>query len=435
LTVAQGSAPAGLQAAEAVLGETLSLDQAVAVALAHNPDLEEFRAGIALYQGRISEAGSAKGLHLDLTGQGVWSKMPHAQVFGLSSADQGFARLNYQGVLAASWLVTDFGATEARLRAAMNRYRAGTSLAQRREQEVVFHVSMQFLQAMTFTDLVAATSASQESLVAFARSVDLQIEQGKAPEVDALKIHVRLAEVETRLAELEQGLDVSRAALARLMGVEQSLPPLVAGPDAEAQVTEAEPMDASVLRDRLDVQAGEWMVQAGRAGVLASERQFLPRVELFAAGGIYGADDPETGTGEVDNDPWKDDFSGGVRITVPLLDNGLRAGRLAVSRAELDKARADLRARRLAVIEEIAVARSGVKSARVKIAATQKTVVHARKVVEIEQLKYSIGRGTSTEVLDAQAALLTAESLAKQALRELALARLAQRLALGQKQG
>ncbi len=435
LTVAQWSAPVGLRAAEAVLGETLSLDQAVAVALAHNPDLEEFRAGIALYQGRISEAGSAKGLHLDLTGQGVWSKMPHAQVFGLSSADQGFAHLNYQGVLAASWLVTDFGATEARLRAAMNRHRAGISLAQRREQEVVFHVSMQFLQAMTFTDLVAATSASQESLVAFARSVDLQIEQGKAPEVDALKIHVRLAEVETRLAELEQGLDVSRAALARLMGVEQSLPPLVAGPDAEAQVTEAEPMDASVLRDRLDVQAGEWMVQAGRAGVLASERQFLPRVELFAAGGIYGADDPETGTGEVDNDPWKDDFSGGVRITVPLLDNGLRAGRLAVSRAELDKARADLRARRLAVIEEIAVAWSGVKSARVKIAATQKTVVHARKVVEIEQLKYSIGRGTSTEVLDAQAALLTAEVLATKALRELALARLAQRLALGQKQG
>ncbi len=192
-------------------------------------------------------------------------------------------------------------------------------------------------------------------------------------------------------------------------------------------LAQVEPWQRTTVAAQMVSRVTDVRVQAGRAGVLASERQFLPRVELFAAGGVYGADDPETGTGEVDNDLWK--------ITVPLLDNGLRAGRLAVSRAELDKARADLRARRLAVIEEIAVARSGVKSARVKIAATQKTVVHARKVVEIEQLKYSIGRGTSAEVLEAQAALLTAEGLAKKAVRELALARLAQQLALGQKQG
>ncbi|ACN17365.1 acriflavin resistance family protein (AcrB/AcrD/AcrF family protein) [Desulforapulum autotrophicum HRM2] len=433
LTVSLWSVPAGLEAAEVALGATLSLDQAVAVALAHNPDLEESRAVIALDQGRVGEAGSTKGLHLDLTGQGVWSEMPHAQISGLSSADQGFARLNYQGVLSASWLVTDFGNTEARLRAAMNRHRAGISMARRREQEVVFHVSMQFLQAMTFTDLVVATSVSQESLQAFARSVDLQIQQGKAPEVDALKIDVRLAEIETRLAELERSLSVSRAALGRLMGVEEVLPPLTVWEDAENEVLEGESIKTPVLRDRMDVQAGELLVQAGRDGVLASQRRFMPRVELFATGGLYGANDPETGTGQVDNDPWKDDFSGGVRILVPLLDNGLRKGGLAVSRAELDKARADLRARRLAVIEEIAVAKAGVKSARVKIKATRKTVAHAGKVVEIERLKYSIGRGSSADVLDAEAALLNAESLARQAVREFSLACLAERLALGER--
>lgn len=36
---------------------------------------------------------------------------------------------------------------------------------------------------MTFTDLVLATYASYESPRSFVRSVDLQIEQGKTPEV------------------------------------------------------------------------------------------------------------------------------------------------------------------------------------------------------------------------------------------------------------
>lgn len=431
LPLALIAAPPGAEAGEIELGEELSLDRAVALALIHNPDLAKSRAGIALDQSRIEEAGAARGLHLDLIGQGVWSDNLHVQVPGLSAADQGFSRINYQGVLSASLLVTDFGKTEARLRAAMSLHRAGISLEKRREQEVVFQVSMQFFKAMTFTDLVAATSASHDSLSSFARSVDRQIEQGKAPEVDALKIDIRLAEIETQLAELERGLAASRAALARLMGVEQALPPLGCGQGTGVLLEDEQEINIQTLNSRLDIEAGEFMVQSGMEGVLASKRRFMPRVELFATGGIYGADDPEKGTGQADEDSWKNDFSGGVRIMVPLLDNGLRKAGLAASRAELDRARADLRARRLGALEEIAVARAGVESALAKIRATRKTVAHARKVVEIEGLKYSIGRGTGTDVLTAESALLNADSLARQAVRELAVARLAQRLALG----
>jgi multidrug efflux pump subunit AcrB/outer membrane protein TolC len=426
-----GTQAIGREPSEIELGEELSLDRAVALALIHNPDLAKSRAGIALDQSRIEEAGAAKGLHLDLIGQGIWSDNLHTQVPGLNSADQGFSRLNYQGLLSASWLVTDFGKTEARLRAAMNIHRAGISLDKRREQEVVFQVSMQFFKVMTFTDLVSATSASHASLRSFARSVEQQIEQGKAPEVDALKIDIRLAEVETQLADLESGLAASRAALARLMGVEQALPPLSCGQGTGVSLEGEQQIDVKTLNNRLDIEAGEFMVQSGMEGVVASKRQFMPRVELFATGGIYGADDPEKGTGQADDDSWKNDFSGGVRIMVPLLDNGLRKAGLAGSRAELERARAELKARRLGAMEEITVAMAGVESALAKIEATRKTVAHARKVVEIEGLKYSIGRGTGTDVLTAEAALLNADSLARQAVRELAVARLAQRLALG----
>ncbi|MBI9082786.1 MAG: TolC family protein [Desulfobacterales bacterium] len=173
------------------------------------------------------------------------------------------------------------------------------------------------------------------------------------------------------------------------------------------------------------------LAAAGRERVTAMERAFLPRVEWFAAGGLYGAQNPETGAGQIDDTPWKNDVSGGIRISMPLLDGGLRRSGLAQSRAEFEKARVALRAARLAAKRELTVARANVQSARAKIRIIRKTAVHAEKVLRIEQLKYRVGRGTSAEVLDAEAALLHVNSLSGQAVRELEVALLAQRLALG----
>lgn len=376
---------------------------------------------------------AAGGIHMNLIGQAGGSEKKHAQVLGLSSMEQGFANLRYQGTLSANWLLTDFGKTKALLRSALTLHEAGLALEHRKQQEIVFAVSLQFLKTMTLRDLLEATSGTRDSLQAFAQSIGSQIAKGRAPEVDALKINIRLAEVESQLAELERNLQVSRAALSRLMGVEEALPALATSPMADIEAPKPKPEAPGIpdMKNRLDIKAQELMVQAGQERILASEREFLPRVEFFANAGLYGATDPETGTGLKDDDPWKNDVSGGIRITLPLLDNGLRRSNLAISRAKFKKNQATLRAKQLAARQEIIVARASVTSARVKIKVTQKTIIHARKVVQIEQLKYQIGRGTSAEVLEAETALLNAKSLFRQANRELSIALLAEGLALG----
>ncbi len=409
----------------------LTLDEAVRIALEHNPDLETARAEIDVRQAEIMAAEASQGIHLDLIGQGAWSDRRHAQIPGLNSKEQGFADLQCQGILSANWLITDFGKTEAQLRSVLNLHKAEVSLEQRKQQQIIYLVSLQYLKALTITDLLDAVSGTRDSLQTFAQLIDSQISAGRAPEIDALKINIRLAEVESRLADLKRDLQISRAALARIMGVEEELPPLTPGSVPEIVAEDTERTMLLEVNDRLDIVAQELMVQAGREKISASERESLPKIELFATSGIYGANDPETGTGEVDDDPWKSDSTGGIRLTLPLLDNGLRKSKLAKSRAELQKARAALHAMQLAAKQEIIEARAGVTSARSKIVATQKSVVYAKKVVQIEQLKYRIGRGTSAEVLEAETALLNADSLSRQSGRELSMALLAQHLALG----
>jgi outer membrane protein TolC len=424
------SAPGSVEAKADAAG-TLTLEEAVGIALIHNPDLETARADTDVLQGAVQETGASKGLQMDVVGQGMWAEKKHIQIAGLRSSDQGFAHLRYQGVLSASWLLTDFGKTEARLRSAMEAHNAGRSLEQRKRQELVYAVSRQFLQALTITDLLQAVTKTRESLLAFSGSTQKQIARGKAPAMDGLKIAIRVAEVESRQAELQGQLQIFRAALAALMGVEETLPPLaprgIDGDKAEIAGNVAVPEGTT----RPDIKAREQIVQARLEKITATKRSFLPKVELFAEGGLYGAQDPETAMGLDDDSPWKNDYSGGIRISLPLLDGGLRSSILATSRAELIKARAALRAARLAATRELTIARANIQTARAKIRATSQSVAYAHKVLRIEELKYNVGRGTSAEVLEASAAVLTAESLASQAVRELEVARLEEGLAMG----
>ena len=431
LSPTMGRAEGGQVPIESERGQVLSLsmEEAIRIALKHNPDLEKARGEIALREGSVMETEAIRGLHLDLSGQGMWSEKRQIQVPGLTASDQGFAHMRYQGVLSARWLMTDFGKTAARLRSAHTLQAAGESLAQRREQEIIFEVSWQFIETMTLTDLLEATSATKVSLEAFASSIRLQIHEGRAPDVDALKIDIRLAEVETRLAELERRIQISRATLARLMGKGDALPRLVGSASANQPPINADP------RDRWDIRAQEQIVESQEERILASKQDSMPRVTLFVSGGVYGAQDPQTATGRIDNDPWKNDLTGGIQITLPILDHGLRRGQLATARAALQMAQATLQAKRLAVHQERTTAQASVTSARVKIDASLKTVALATRVLRIERLKYEIGKGTSAEVLEAESALLNAKSLSKMAEGELEMARLAQRLAAGGRQG
>lgn len=152
--------------------------------------------------------------------------------FRLKFNGTGICHLRYQGTLSANWMLTDFGKTEAQLRSALNRQEAGVSLEQRKKQEIVFSVSLQFLQTLTIRDLLEATAGTRDSLQAFAQSIRSQIAKGRAPQIDALKINIRLAEVESQLADLGRNLQISRAALAGLMGVEEKLPALASAPRA-----------------------------------------------------------------------------------------------------------------------------------------------------------------------------------------------------------
>ncbi|MFU8856088.1 MAG: efflux RND transporter permease subunit [Deferrisomatales bacterium] len=411
------------------LSSPLTLEAAVAFALAHSPELEAARAEAELLEGVARGAEAHRRVAAELSAGGGWYEEPHGMIPGAFGKVQRADRWLFQTEAQARYLLWDFGRSEERLRSALARADAAGLTETRQRQHVTFQVSRLFLASLAVDDLLEPAKASRRSLEALAAATERLADEGLVPAVDRLKVRVKLAQVESRIAALEGDRRSLRAALAATLGAEGELPPLVwAEPAAEGRRPE-EPRDGTALRP--DVAARRTETAAAAGEVEAARRDRLPRLEVRASYSLYAAPDPRPAFPGGEDRRWEDDAFVGLQLTVPLLDGGLRDANLRQARARAEAARAALRRARLEAAREVSQAEADLDRARAEIAANQAAADEAGEAARIERLKYGEGRGTVNDVLEAEAALLDAEGRLRAARREAEVARLALDLALG----
>jgi len=100
--------------------------------------------------------------------------------------------------------------------------------------------------------------------------------------------------------------------------------------------------------------------------------------------------------------------------------------------ARLSAARHRLRELKLQVRLDVETAISNVQSAHERILATETAVTSADESLRIEREKYNIGKGSITDVLDAQSALLDSQTNYYRAMADYNTALAQVRLAVGE---
>ncbi len=183
--------------------------------------------------------------------------------------------------------------------------------------------------------------------------------------------------------------------------------------------------------DRPDVQTSIAISRSAQDDVKAARRDFLPQLHLWATAGVFGAEHPEAALPGGTSHRWQDDYAVGVRLSFPVFDGGFRRARLVQARAAASAAESLLRKRRLAALQELESARADLHSSTIQVAANREAVAEAREALRIETLTYETGKGAMNDVLNAEAVLLNAKALLREALRLVEVARLAEALALG----
>jgi cobalt-zinc-cadmium efflux system outer membrane protein len=398
----------------------LSLDDAIARALAQEPSLRASRSQIDVTRGVREQAG----LHPNPAVSFSQQQEP--------SGSDNQTRIELQWPL-------DLFRKPGRVGVADREIEVAKHATADRERTLAADVRMKYgdvvaaVRTLMVTEQLLAATCRQRTLITG------RVEQGAAPPLDRdmLRVEVQRLEadrliqvgtVERRLVELKRALGMPPDASVMLR---ESLEALVR---REPPVASAAP-EADDATRRPDVQEAEAQVRVGDAQVDRARREGKPDVSLFGMYMRMNAGFPQQGlspTGAVE--PIRSVFhyvSIGAMVTLPLQNRN--QGAVAAAEAERVGAVAQLDAARLAAQSEIAAARSRDGHARQALDAyTGDTIALARQNLDVVRQTYELGRGTLLDVLNEQRRYLDVERAYTDVLREAYDARQALKAAVGE---
>ena len=401
----------------------MSLDEAIARALEHEPGLRADRTAIDAAQGRREQASLRPNPSVSFERREQVSGMDNQTTLMAEWPLDLFRRAGRVAVAdreveAARHEVAD----RERLLAAEVRGRYGAVLAALRDLTVA-------------DDLVSAIARQHEIVRA-------RVEEGATPrlERDLLDVEVRRLEAERQLRAAR--VDEAMFELKRLLGLDAHVP-LAVRDTLEAIVREehAQPGptvpdgSSDAVRQRPDVRAAEADARAAEARIDRARREGRFDVSLFGGYMRMESGFPQLGIGAGGApEPIFNvmhNAAVGAMVMVPLRNRN--QGEVAAARAERAAAEARLRAAELAAQAELAAARARDERARRAVAFyTDGARQLARQNLDVVRQTYDLGRATVFDVLAEERRYLETEQALTDALREAFEATTALERALGE---
>lgn len=411
----------------------LTLAEAIAVALANNPDVA---AADWDYRGAQARHDYASGAWLPRL-SAVGSYAHHLDEQRLLPVRQpGDPAILSRDIVSGDLVLTMPIYTGGRLvyqieAAELLEQAAGHRLARSRE-ELVFNVSSVFFGILAQRQVIESLEFSLRALQQHLDRVDALIATQKAARVDRLRTEVRLADVQQRLVREKNVVAIQHRALTSLLGSE--------GQGEALSIQGALELDGGVSIPELE--AALEMAWSGRDDYLAAQSVLEAQarnVEVARAGhspivfvqGSYGgrwATGDTTGTGEELDDIGRI----GLGAEIPLYEGGQVNAQVREQRAHLAAARERLRKLELQIRLDVETALLNVQSSQERIAAIRTSVEQAEESLRIEREKYDLGRGAIVDVLDAQSALLDSQTNYYRALVDYHVATAQMKLAMGE---
>jgi outer membrane protein TolC len=313
-------------------------------------------------------------------------------------------------------------------------------------EELIFNVSSAFYTILGQRKLIESLEFSRNVLTKHKKRVQDMMSAGKAARVDVLRTEVRIADLDQRLVREKSLLEIQRRLLTTLMGVGLDGGPVDAqgglglggaAPDLDGSLSMA-------YSERGDYRAARASLDAQAMKIRAARGALWPKVTLDGAIGM------RTATGIDDNgvaytnrlninakraseapnpspllrEPWPYPDSTlpvgsmGVVAEYPIFDGGRIRSQISEQETKFAAQQQQLRKLALQVRLDVETAIINVNSARERVFATKKAIEQSEESFRIEQEKYDLGKGSITDVLDAQSAMLEAQSSYYRSLAE-----------------
>ncbi len=408
-------------AADPSAPRTITLPEAVAMALRNNPALgfADHDAAAALAAVDRAQAEHKIQLRFD-------SRYTHlSEVPSMSAGPAGSVTLGDKDTwlmdLAAQKILYSGGRLEALVQQAASAARAVEAGRERTRQMVAWGAERAFR-------LLAAAQqereSAQKSLDAAAdhlRMAQSRFEARAAARFDVIMAEVQVAQARQEVIRAGSGIEVTGAAFLQALGL----------PDGEFIAADATPptglrpliedLLAQAILQRPELAAAGWQVEGARAGVSAAKGERWPVVSVAAD---YQYVEPESVT---QYNRW----ALNAILTLPILDGGRAGARIREAEERTAQALAARESIRFQVELEVRQALARVVSADAQVEVARKRIEQAEELHRLAGVRYQAGVGTSTEIADALAGLTSARQGLTRALTEQGIGEADLRLAVG----
>lgn len=385
-----------------VVSQSITVDEAVGMALANSPTVEARHALVEAAAARVSAAKA----------------MTRPQVSGAGRASSATTPMIIPGpadVEPRTWNVTPDGSrihgvvmgmyplyTGGRLRAqissASSLRQAATGDLAASELDAALAAKTAYYQVLLAQQLVnvyqTRVAESQERL----RIAEEAYREGRIARYDLLRNQTDLAESQQQLNDAQRDVEVAFSDLKNALGVSQeSSFALTEDLTAPGLLEQLADLQQIAIERRPELVAAQARIQAARERVNVANSAYKPQV--------YATVMAEAATSDSDSGALI-----GVTAALPVFDGGLRRAAVTEAEAGVREAEAGKRDVLLAVNRDVSAsyARAGAAAQNVELA--RAAVTQAEEDYRIIKLRYEAGKAINVEVLDALASLTRARA-------------------------
>ena len=332
---------------------------------------------------------------------------------------------------------------------------------ERARQNVLFEVANQFLQVLLNKELVLI---QEENLAADSSQLNVinqLVEGGVRARADALQQEAQVAQRELTLLEAEANLEVAKTRLVQILQLDPFgnytfVAPALESLSLEESAYDLEDLLTTALERRDDLRAQELRIEAAEEGIRVARSGYFPTVTLF---GNYGSRYSSlatrslpgqaefvpivTPTGEplyiqevggerfgFDNvpreeTPFSDQFftdnrggTVGLSVNIPIFDRFVTRAQVQQARLEAENERIQLENVQQDVALQVRQGWLDYQNASKRLDVTERQVAAARAALDAEQERYDLGVSTLTELTQARARFVEAQSARAQAVAQ-----------------
>lgn len=383
---------------------TLSLRQAVTIALEHHPSLRAANAGV-----RSASAGLTQSLSPfwpSVIGSGGWTHNEGWFVFNPSFPPRNQIYSSYTAGLTVTQTIFDFGKTIGRVSASSDGLNAAESDFESARTTVIMNVELAYyvyIQAQQIVDVnEEAVQRTQQHLTQAKAFYGV----GTRPQIDVTRAEVDHANAEVSLIRARNQLRIAKLQLENAMGIRTNEQYRLTDSLQVREFTMTiDSVKSLTLEQRPELAASRARLSAAQSLVTAAWTQYLPTI---SAAGAYNWTNFDF--------PLYNRWNAGLTISLPLFMGFSLTAQVDQARANADAAQANLDALAEAVVLETEQDYFGLKEAEERISASVKLVEQSEQTLNLAEKQYAAGVGTVLDVTDAQVLLSNARITKIQAI-------------------